>query len=87
MIASGIELAGEAPPAEAPAAEAPTTTNDQARAVDLQEWLNGDQVADAAGKWTHYLVLDFEATCDRNDPTQKSSSEVIEWPCVLLDSW
>lgn len=35
--------------------------------------------------WSHYLVLDFEATCDRNDPTQKSWSEIIEWPCVLLD--
>ena len=36
--------------------------------------------------WTHYLVLDFEATCERNDPTQKEWSEIIEFPCVLLDA-
>ena len=37
-------------------------------------------------RWTHFLVLDFEATCERNDPTQKAWSELIEFPCVLLDA-
>mmetsp|Transcript_21982 Transcript_21982/g.54772 ORF Transcript_21982/g.54772 Transcript_21982/m.54772 type:complete len:260 (-) Transcript_21982:94-873(-) len=36
--------------------------------------------------WTHFLVLDFEATCARDDPTQPRWSEIIEWPCVLLDA-
>lgn len=36
--------------------------------------------------WSHYLVLDFEATCERNDPTQSSWSEIIEFPCVLMDA-
>ena len=40
----------------------------------------------ASSPWTHYLVLDFEATCERNDPTQKQWSELIEFPCVLLDA-
>ena len=40
----------------------------------------------AQPQFTHYLVLDFEATCERNDPTQSSWSEIIEWPCVLLDA-
>jgi inhibitor of KinA sporulation pathway (predicted exonuclease) len=38
------------------------------------------------GRWSHFLVLDFEATCERNDPTQRQWSEIIEWPCVLLDA-
>jgi len=41
--------------------------------------------ASAAG-WSHYLVLDFEATCERDDPTQSQWSEIIEFPCVLLDA-
>eukprot|EP00929_Paragymnodinium_shiwhaense_P035101 TRINITY_DN19005_c1_g2_i1.p1 TRINITY_DN19005_c1_g2~~TRINITY_DN19005_c1_g2_i1.p1 ORF type:complete len:269 (+),score=45.43 TRINITY_DN19005_c1_g2_i1:74-880(+) len=36
--------------------------------------------------WSHILVLDFEATCEQDDPTQKDWSEIIEWPCVLLDA-
>eukprot|EP00929_Paragymnodinium_shiwhaense_P112095 TRINITY_DN80353_c0_g1_i1.p1 TRINITY_DN80353_c0_g1~~TRINITY_DN80353_c0_g1_i1.p1 ORF type:complete len:282 (-),score=29.62 TRINITY_DN80353_c0_g1_i1:376-1221(-) len=36
--------------------------------------------------WSHYLVLDFEGTCERDDPTQKSWTEIIEFPCVLLDA-
>lgn len=39
----------------------------------------------AAG-WSHYLVLDFEATCEQDDPTQASWSEIIEFPCVLVDA-
>ncbi|EOD26859.1 hypothetical protein EMIHUDRAFT_430115 [Emiliania huxleyi CCMP1516] len=40
----------------------------------------------ASHRWSHYLVLDFEATCERNDPTQSQWSEIIEFPCVLVDA-
>ena len=44
----------------------------------------GDE--DDTSPWTHYLVLDFEATCAENDPTQRQWSELIEFPCVLVDA-
>ena len=40
----------------------------------------------AAPKYTYYLVLDFEATCAESDPTQSAWSEIIEWPCILVDA-
>ena len=46
----------------------------------------GVPAAAVAPKFSHYLVLDFEATCEENDPTQAQWSEIIEWPCVLLDA-
>ncbi len=46
----------------------------------------GYTVSRHASRWTHYLVLDFEATCERDDPTQARWSEIIEFPCVCLDA-
>ena len=40
----------------------------------------------STSRWSHYLVLDFEATCAENDPTQKQWSEIIEFPAVLIDA-
>ena len=45
-----------------------------------------DDVPASASKWSHFLVLDFEATCAENDPTQKQWSELIEFPAVLIDA-
>lgn len=42
--------------------------------------------ATTCSRWSHYLVLDFEATCAENDPTQKQWSEIIEFPAVLIDA-
>ena len=31
-------------------------------------------------------MLDFEASCDENDPKQAEWTEIIEWPCVLIEA-
>ncbi len=42
-----------------------------------------DLAADAM-RPTHFVVLDFEATCDENEPPRPQ--EIIEFPSVLLDA-
>jgi len=40
--------------------------------------------AASSARWTHYLVLDFEATCEKDDRRWKH--EIIEFPAVLVDA-
>jgi len=54
--------------------------------LDLTDAAASEAPTTTAAGWSHYLVLDFEATCEEDDPTQASWSEIIEFPCVLLDA-
>ena len=37
----------------------------------------------SGGSFTHWLVMDYEATCEKD--AKAWPNEIIEWPCVLVD--
>lgn len=74
--------------ATASAQQEPTEIRKQHRGHHCSRDRHWDAWDDDAAEtgWTHYLVLDFEATCERDDKTQKHWSEIIEFPCVLVNA-
>ena len=76
----------------APGPELYDVSGAQSTAVDASDaakMAGSGSTTNKAG-WSHYLVLDFEATCEEKGlpdaATQASWSEIIEFPCVLVDA-